>query len=83
MLVADAQSERWLDHPWGPVFAIAFGLFVVALARYYDRSYQVVRGRGDEAYFRRIRNFHRYGMRPAGWLLILLGVGLAVWRVAT
>jgi hypothetical protein len=80
--VAGAQSERWLDHPWGPVFTIAVGVFLVLLAGYYDSSYRAMKGRRDDAYFRRIRNFQHYGMRPAGWLIIAFGVGLAVWRVA-
>lgn len=83
MCLADAQSERWLDHPWGPVFTIALGVFVVVLARNYDNIFQATKGRKDEAYFRRIRDFQHYVMRPAGWLIIAFGVGLAAWRLAT
>lgn len=78
-----SASQRWLDHAWGPAFTAASGLFIVALAAMYERTYRAVKERHDEACFRRIRNVHRYLTRPIGWAFVSLGILMGLWRLAT
>ena len=74
-------SQRWLDHPWGPVFIVLSGLLLVLVASLHRRNYESAVGRDAESYLRKIYLIHRWLTRPAGYLFILAGLAVGCVRL--